>query len=281
VSTLLITDSGEMHDANSHSLRRELGISRPDFDFLAYVVRNIGFIGFRRGDRALRVQLRPSVASKVALTRLFQLLAEEQPQSVVINLVDEPVVEQILGGWRRALPVIDRLIGMAQDSLGDCFLSAARDIAALDACDPLAGMFNRWCARNGMAEVKDIPDLVGRALAQRHVVVEVQDAALTLRHVGGGFPTYKRTRRTRRNTMDVELHPDFYYGKWVKQRYQSALARREPVLADVDALIAQPQRGRSRWRYRHLLLPIRGRDAGLRLLGASVIDASIDLRVKG
>jgi hypothetical protein len=282
MSTLLITDLGELRDENCPQLRRALEARQPDFDLVAYVVRNLGFIACRRIARGMRIQMRPHVVSQVALTKLFQLLVEDRPERVGISFVDRPAMEQIVGDWSRALSVLDVSAGEAQDNLGELFLRRSRQLAELKPRDPLARLFGRWRARSGAVDLDDLPTVVGRSLRKRHVVLEPPSGSgpLRLRSFGGGFPTYGTAWHQRGNAMSVEHHPDYRYGKWVNKLYRDALDQREPMLDDIDALIARPQLGRERFRYRRLMLPIRGRDGTLRLLGASVFDADIDLRLK-
>jgi hypothetical protein len=281
MSTLLITDTGEVREAECPDLRRAL-LAQPDIDIVAFVVRNMGFIAYRRVGRAARIQMRPHVVSKVALTKLFQLLVEEQPERVGINFVDaQSSIEQIVGDWARALSALDWRTGAAQDGLNDLFLRRSRNLDELAGDDPLAAVFGRWRARSGEIDLDGVPEVVGRRLWNRHFVVEPprRGAVPILRSLGGGFPTYKTDWHERGDARSLH-HPDYYYGKWVASLFHEALARREPTLDDIDALIARPRIGRKRFRYRRLSLPIRGRDETLRVLGVSVLDTRIDLRLK-
>jgi hypothetical protein len=282
MSTLLITDTGEVRTADCPDLRR-MFMAQSDIDFAGFAVRNMGFIAYRRLARAVRIQIRPRVVSKVALTKLFQLLVEERPERVGINFVEaQSTMEQIVGDWARALRALDWRTGAAQDGLSELFLRRRRNFDQLDARDPLAGVFGRWRDRSGEVDIDGVADVVGRRLLKRHFVFEPPtrgSGALILRSLGGGFPTYNADWHARGDALSLH-HPDYYYGKWVTGLFHEALARREPSLDDVDALISRPRLGRERFRYRRLSLPIRGRDGMLRVLGVSVLDPGIDLRVK-
>lgn len=103
MSTLLITDAGEVRDGNCPRLRHELHPTG-DFRFIDYCVRNLGFIAFRRLDGNCQVRLRPATVSKVALALLFQLLGDEQPERVMLSREEaEAAADQLIRDWRQAV----------------------------------------------------------------------------------------------------------------------------------------------------------------------------------
>lgn len=282
MSTLLITDQGEIRDAMCPRMLQELN-ARPDIDFVGYAVRNLGFVAFRRLEAAIQVHLREKTVSQVALARVFQLLAQEHPERVVLTSGQQGESNELVRGWARAIRRLGVRVGDAQDGVEGAFLRAARDLNGLHATDPLAAFFGRWRERGGQIEAKDIPAVLGRSLFRRHVVVERRnlDGALAVRSVGRGFVTYNAAWHNRDITLKVENHQDYYYGQWVSQMYRGAFADREPRLDDVDVLVGSSKEARQRVRYRRLIVPIRDSGGTTRLLGASVLDQGIDLRVEG
>ena len=70
------------------------------------------------------------------------------------------------------------------------------------------------------------------------------------------------------------------YGKWVARLYQQALSCGEPLLEDVDAVVMWPDQPRQSYRYRRLVLPFKRRDGSSVLLGTTLHDPDIDLRIK-
>lgn len=284
MSTLLITDQGDIRDADCPRLRQELNAPGSGIDFIAYAIRNLGFVAFRRLEAAVHVRLRPKVVSQVALARVFQLLAQEHPERVVLTSGANGETNELVRGWSRAIRALGIQVGAAQDGLEGAFRRAARDLDALRSdADPMAAFFGRWRERGGRIEAKEIPAVLGRPLFRRHVVVErhARDAVLTVRSVGSGFLTYDAAWHGRDATVNVEHHPDYYYGKWVGDVYRGAFTDREPLLDDVDVLVGQSRGARQRVRYRRLIVPIHDRKGTLRLLGASLLEPGIDLRVEG
>lgn len=77
----------------------------------------------------------------------------------------------------------------------------------------------------------------------------------------------------------MEEQPDRAYGRWVVDAYYDAVQSTAPRLDQVDAIVSWPQEGRLRMRYKRLIVPIRVSDQEVYLLGGSVVDDRIDLRV--
>lgn len=62
--------------------------------------------------------------------------------------------------------------------------------------------------------------------------------------------------------------------------YRQVLSTGEPSLDDVDAVITWPQQPRIGYRYRRLVLPFEGNGDSTLLLGVTLVDPNIDLRIK-
>lgn len=283
MSTHLITDTGELHAADSQSLRLQLNSVRPDFEFVAYTVRNLGFIAYRRIGAAYRLWLRPEVVSKVALAALYQELAQARPERVVMSRVEGQGQDELVGDWNRAVRRIDTCVAEAQDGIAHAYWHMPRDPLRLRQDDPLAAFFGRWRERGGAIEAGDVRAVLGEALYPRHIQVESRrpDGAMVIRSVGGGFVSYSPSWSAGASGLTIDHQPDYYYGKWVGELYKEAFAHREPVLHDMDVIVVHPGQGRrSRVCYRRLMVPIHRKDGVLRMLSASVLDDGIDLRVK-
>src|SRR5205085_11947115 len=54
----------------------------------------------------------------------------------------------------------------------------------------------------------------------------------------------------------------------------------EPLLEDVDAVVMWPEQRRETYRFRRLVLPFKRRDGSSVLLGTTLHDPDIDLRIK-
>ena len=65
-----------------------------------------------------------------------------------------------------------------------------------------------------------------------------------------------------------------------RRALQGALSCGQPLLEDVDAVVMWPDQPRQSYRYRRLVLPFKRRDGSSVLLGTTLHDPDIDLRIK-
>src|SRR5690606_12999560 len=117
----------------------------------------------------------------------------------------------------------------------------------------------------------------------RYVVVKHENKAggLIFQEFGSGLFDKYETWRTCAVGAPVEEQPDRTYGRWVAETYAEAIAADQPQVQDIDAIVRWPHAGRTRLRYRRLLLPLKDSDGGRLLLSASLMDNRVDLRVSG
>ena len=99
-----------------------------------------------------------------------------------------------------------------------------------------------------------------------------------LTDTGNGYTTHGREWAEDTRGTPVELQPDLAYGTWIKTTYESAMRASDPVIQDVDAIVATPEFGRYRLRYKRLILANRNGPEPW-LLCSSALDERIDLRL--
>ena len=98
--------------------------------------------------------------------------------------------------------------------------------------------------------------------------------------MGGELGNVRQVLAVAIDGLRVEDQPDYAYGKWVSGPYRQVLSTGEPSLEDVDAVITWPQQPRTSYRYRRLVVPFKGESDSTLLLGVTLVDPDIDLRVK-
>jgi len=77
----------------------------------------------------------------------------------------------------------------------------------------------------------------------------------------------------------VEEQPDRHFGRWVAGVYEDAAAANRPRIEDVDTIMRWPHAGRSRHRYKRLIFPFQTGDKPTFLIGGTIVDDMIDLRL--
>lgn len=279
---VLLDDRGAEWDAGSSLLAEALQASIAGEELTSYAVRNLGFVAVSDNERAARIRLRPAVVSPIAFSALLYWLHDHPRERCVLSFLDNDWSHEVVGGSNEAVHrLMQRVTVRTHDREGD-FLQAPRPLYSLAQRSPLRAMLNIWSESNGVFDGERLHPLLEKALDGRFVMVEVasDSANLVIKNIGSGLRKPAQHWLARSIGLRVEDQPDYAYGKWVARSYRNVINSGEPDLGDVDAVISWPQQSRQSFRYQRLLLPFKTADNSAVLLGATLADPSIDLRVK-
>ena len=280
--TYLFDDAGEMWDAKSPSLAEALHASISGDELAKYVVRNLGFVAATQSAASVRLRLRPAIASPTALSALFYWLHDQTIERVLISFLEsEWTHELVRSGSEAVRTLLARVDYQANDREGD-FLNKQVSLDNLSSSSPLRAVLQAWSDCSGTYNAERIRPVLQKVLNGRYMLVESVAGSPTLhvRDIGGGFNKDVAVWLSRIRGLRVEDQPDYAYGKWIAAMYQQVLRKGEPSLEDVDAVISWPQKPRESFRYKRLVVPFEARGNSTLLLGASINDPAIDLRVK-
>ena len=277
MKTVVFDDAGRAWDIGSQALRTMLHCPYPDFELVAYLVNNVGFVAvttIRQG--SARFRFRPKVVSQVSLAAALFALVEQRPDRIIISY---PGNDELFVSLKRALARIEELLSTDQSSRPPAFINVERAVQSLiGANNTLSSLLLHWI--NDRHDPLTGAELLRDCLHGRYMVVEAADNQLTIGDVGSGFLSYDRDWREKARGLPVDSQPDYAYGLWTAKLFRSVLERGQPRLDEIDAVIQRPCRGDSvRVRYRCLLLPYASGPTGLPfVLSASIVDDDIDLR---
>jgi hypothetical protein len=276
----LIDDAGRTWDPQSLELRRSLNAVGLGPFFPEYTIKNIGFVELSRSAHGVSVRLRPAVVSPLAYAQLMFELADVNAERVLLSYFDT-------GAWRHEIiPTRERAFERITQ-LAAPHLAAHDDNVRCRDLDPsllsLPDMFRRaisyWRWTGGSwRTVKDIGTVCDVVL-QRFVLFECSgEKGFVFRDFGRQLPPCATAWLARGIGMQVEEQPDAAYGRSCARSYAEAMRSFEPKVDEVDAWVSWPGYGRTRRRYRRLMLPFQQSDDRFGLLSATLEDSSIDLR---
>jgi hypothetical protein len=139
-----------------------------------------------------------------------------------------------------------------------------------------------WRASGGKFDRERLSAVLERALNGRYVLVEAKPerSALLIKAVGSGLTKPAEYWLARSIGKRLEDQPDYDFGKWAAAYYRDVIAKGEPRLGNVDAVISWPQQARRSFRYQRLVMPFKAEKGSTILMTASLVDPSIDLRAK-
>jgi hypothetical protein len=275
MQTIVLDDHGRTWDARSPALRSFLHCSLPDFDFLTYLVENLGFVAVTKiAPNAARIRFRPETVSQTSIAAALYCLADMGIERTVISHPNQ-FVEKLVPSLAQTIAYIAEQIAASHQQPSSAFTSTERPLEVLaNTDDALALLFAQWIDLKQDYDSATLADVLPETLRARFMLVKPVDGRLTITDVGAGFEIYGETWRKHARGLPMEEQPDYAYGQWVQGIYRRVLETGLPRLDEVNATIRRPDMNDSiHCHYRRLILPFTCKgNGGTCLLGASVFD---------
>jgi hypothetical protein len=274
MQTIILDDHGRAWDARSPALRSFLHCSLPDFDFLTYLVENLGFVAVTKiAPNAARIRFRPETVSQTSIAAALYYIADMGIERTVISHPDQ-FVERLFPSLAQTIAYIAEQVA-ASHQQPSAFTSRELPLEILANTDEaLSSLFAQWIDSKQVYDSATLADVLPESLRPRFMLVEPVDGRLTITDVGSGFEIYGEIWRKNARGLPMEEQPDYDYGQWVQGIYRRVQETRLPRLDEVHATIRRPDKNDSiHCRYRRLILPFTCKgNGGTCLLGASVFD---------
>lgn len=283
MSMVLFCDEGGEWGSRIAQLKRRLQSRETDEAFVDFSIRNTGYIQVTRlpTGRAI-VKLRGKTASPLALSNTSYWLHDYGPNRIMGNVFDESARTfrmRVLGDKTTATQRLWAMCAKAESTVPWQVARAPRSLDALAPDSPLRVAVSFWQEKARTFSLEPVRSLLAREIGGRYMIVRLDSATdeLVIVEVGDGLPEFARQSLARCVGLRAQDQPDYDYGRSCAQAYREALARGEPVLEDVDAVVAWPGFGRMRRRYKRLMLPFTAGNGDRWLLTTTVQDPSIEL----
>jgi hypothetical protein len=275
----VIDDEGKLWDTNSRDLKRQFYALHYQGDFAKDAIRNLGFIGVSNSGDALHVSLRPSKVSALAFATMMYWLHDQNVDRVMISFLTDTQQHEIKPSRILASERLCELrtVHFVQQT---SVLAVEKAIDSIEAESPLLVALRLWRSCAGILDKAFILAQLRAPLGGRLVIVEPVNSELVMTQIGLGMHWPNQGCVAPLEGSSVLAHPDPIYGRWVEQSYSSVLRGNKPRLDDVDAFVTWPHLGQSRRQYRRLILPFTDTNGRRLLVGATCLDAQLDLRLK-
>ena len=106
MQTIILDDDGRAWDARSPALRSFLDCSLPDFDFLTYLIENLGFVAITKiAPNAARIRFRSETVSQTSIAAALYCIADMGIERAVISHPDQ-FVEKLLPSLAQTIAYI-------------------------------------------------------------------------------------------------------------------------------------------------------------------------------
>lgn len=280
MSVCLIDDRGEVWPSDSRRLREAFDSPYSDGEFVAYAVANLGFAVVSGNGGSMRVRMRPSIVSEATWATVRQRLLAPGVDRVALTWLDEDWRDEILQPRSPAVGRIERLLADARRARPGDYLARLVPTERLHAASPLGHLVRNWPEFVQPSAQAALRALLCATLGDRYVVTRRNGSGRVLfQEFGAALYPWYETWRTCAVGAPIEEQPDRDYGHWVAAAYRAALDADRPMIAEVDTVVRWPHAGRQRLRYQRVLVPLHGAGDPPMLLGGSLLDNRIDLRV--
>jgi len=272
---LMIDEAGRTYTTGSSALLRSLHIERRDFDLTKYLIRNLGFVRFRRIRSDARITLYPKFLTRAAYEKLAWIIVDQECARHILEHVEDSALMEIIPGMDDSIARLGDLASAGGEVVRADFYNEELSLRRLNGTRrlaPLARLMRRWRAHHGSAPAEldrlfADPGLRGRAM----VVRMLNDERGIVEYAGNGFSCFDSGWQRSVIGRDIWEQPDPSYGHRVAEAYANTYRSNEPRLEFVEAAIRTPGCSLRRSRYERLLLPWRSR-------GASFVSAVSVLR---
>ena len=280
MSLLLIDDQGELWNGQSRQLRQAFDSPYSGGEFTEYAVVNLGFIAVNTYGASAQVRLRPAFTSDKTITALRRWLSQSRSERIVLSWLGSEWTSELLRGGAALQSRLQELFDTAHHPAPNEYL--ARDLGEPDLHpkSPLGQLVRSWERLSQPVGLPELMKLLETTFGDRYVIVRPAESGKLLFHAfGGGLYSDYETWRHCAIGAPIEEQPDRHFGRWVNSAYAATLVRNVPSVSNVDAIVRWPHRGRARMRYKRVIVPMQGAGSAPLLLGGSLIDNGIDLRV--
>lgn len=291
----LIDSQGRVWDPFDDHLLVNIGDPDPDYDLISYGVRNLGFIDIlveSGQDAVTTVRMRELAVTTAALFAASELIARvavgpvtiisgaeqwserqfDRPSAAVAWLREQSTAEVLTTGFSD--------IAVIPEDLGR--LSNRRLNAIEQDDDRLALLFKKWRISSGKFSYDTTQFMVNFGLLDRATLAQSFDGVLVWKHVGQNLNLYERDDKAWHLSLvgrPVDQQNDRNYGAFIQSSFEQSIARSQPRLDHVDAVIRN-RRGAHRSRYNRLILPWEA-DDGSKMISTLSYKTDQDLEING
>ncbi len=262
--TMLVTPDAQWVLPDSPEFFEALGDPDPDYDSIAFAVKNLGFIRFQVVERSIvEVELHPRNVELPALLAVQQEIVRSEVRLFRVKYLDEIWRSEISSSREH---VVARLSELCSPNFAPApnerFYVEPQDLSRVfdDESNWLRPLAQKWRVSFGHFDPTVVSLAVTHGLLSRLMIVGVRSTTTepVWRFIGDGHRWIGNDFRLRGIGERMENMPDKEYGEWVAGYYRSVAASGEPRYDRITGTIRyEDEAGRPvrPHRYERLMLP--------------------------
>jgi hypothetical protein len=262
--TMLVTPDGKWVFPNTAEFFAAIGDPNPDYDAIAFAVKNLGFIKWQAIEQSIiEIDLHPRNVELAALLAVQQQLLASTVRLFRIKYFDTSWQSEISSSAEHTIDRLSELCApVYTPPATDRFIAEKRDLSELfeDPNSNLVPLAQKWRVSFGQFDSSIISLAVRCQLLTRLMIVGVnpRDPEPVFRFVGDGHRWLGGDSQFVFLGEKIVNQPDKEYGEWVAEFYKSVASTGQPRYDLVTAWLRyEDEEGSPRRlvQYQRLLLP--------------------------
>jgi hypothetical protein len=244
--------------ADSRQLRESLWCRQPTAVVCQYAVTNLGFAQLTASPRAVRIRWRPTSTTRETLVGLVQVLLDQPDGRVVISSLHADWEENLYSSADQARSALLRSFETLHCDVGGYYKAVQRRADSLPDDSPIARILEIITMAKGQFAPIPLWQMLDDNADGRFMLTEPQGDRGPLKIIawGNGYQHVTREGATGPADMAVEDLPDANYAKTLAMAYRAVAATGLPAIEDIETSAWWPGRGRARFRYTRLIVPV-------------------------
>jgi hypothetical protein len=280
MKALVFDDLGQMWTNASLAFEETFSVPQSQDNLTKYAVKPLGFVVLNMFGPSVQIRCALAVVAESALAAAFDWLRGKNFERIAIDYYD--------GAWKMAVArssdaAIETLRGLVSASPrrpSPALMLRSLPFNKLTAVPAFAKLHNEWHAGITGQIPFTAANLARRHLGDRYVLYDRgADGQIYFNEVGHGFNHFGTAWAKSRGRLPITAQPDATYAAWIAGHYQEVLQTNRPRLDDVDVFATNDVGKRVRFRLKRIILPVLMDGHPPQLIGGSVRDEQIDLRL--
>jgi hypothetical protein len=277
---LIVDDGGEAWPAPFDGLRLAIGCDANTDTFIAYAIRNLGFIRLQQKPHGFVVTLRPSATNPVTFASAIFLISDLRDQKFILSCLEGSWMHVLCRDSAEARTRLLHAMDQAEDAREQLFLCEQHSLDEAPRNSSIAMLLAFWVECRGALDDDQLSTALNRILRDRFALLSTRGNGETLiiENWGYGTASFWRSWLKRCRGLQFEDQPDYRYGRAAAVAYREVLRSGHPLFDHVDAITSNAGQGSKRITYSRLIVPLRRGNGSPWLLSTSLLDSTIDLR---
>jgi len=282
MSGILVDARGELWPETSPALQASFRANLPAAEFCRFCVMNLGFAHIGRARSGLALSWRPTTLTGATFAGLMMALSDEQQARISIATLAEDWSYELVPSIEAARRRLIHIFNTATCEQEGHYLARRRRIESLKSGDHLLRLLNALQSAGDEVSSLTVWSVLEKLGKGRYVLVKPDQGRPSLPVItwGAGYKRYTPDWALRKAGQAFEEQPDRAYARFASAGYREAFHRGETVVEDVATSTWWPGRGRTRFTYTRLLLPLNIEGKGTYVLSSSQDIALVEAGLK-